>query len=59
VERLLKRSDVLELTSMSTSTLYIYMKLQGFPKPVKIGKRSVRWREREVNDWINSLNKVV
>jgi prophage regulatory protein len=30
------------------------MELHGFPRPVKIGLRSVAWVESEVDDWVKS-----
>jgi prophage regulatory protein len=54
VDRLLRRSDVLAATAISTSSLYFYMKVGDFPRPIKIGKRAVRWREHEVNDWLRT-----
>jgi prophage regulatory protein len=30
------------------------MELHDFPRPVKIGLRSVAWIEDEVDDWIRS-----
>ena len=38
----------------ANSTLYSAMELHGFPRPVKIGLRSVAWIEDEVDDWIRS-----
>jgi prophage regulatory protein len=38
----------------STSTLYSAMDRLGFPKPVKIGTRSVAWIEEEVAAWVEA-----
>jgi prophage regulatory protein len=38
----------------ANSTLYSAMELHGFPRPVKIGLRSVAWVESEVDDWVRS-----
>lgn len=36
---------------------YVYEKIRDgtFPRPVKVGKRAVRWRERDITAWIQSL----
>lgn len=51
-ERFLRRDEVLSRTGMSTSTLYATMKDGGFPKPVKVVRRSC-WIESEVQAWID------
>ena len=47
--RLLRLSTVKQLTGLSRSAIYA---LPNFPKPVKIGARSVAWVEEEVARWI-------
>jgi len=43
---------VSELTGLPRSTLYLYMKNDQFPKPVKLGVRSVGWIKEEVDEWL-------
>lgn len=45
---------MLSMTGLAISTMYSYMARGTFPKPVKIGARSVAWPEEAVVDWINS-----
>jgi len=52
-DRLLRLPEVLRLTGLSRSTLYRKIKAGEFPRPVKLGKRAVGWRESEVIAWIN------
>lgn len=52
--RLLRKSDVLRICALSRSSLYAKIKVGEFPRPVRLGPRSVAWREREVRDWIES-----
>ncbi len=54
MSRLLRLPDVLALTALSRSKLYVYMGDGTFPKPVKIGARANAWPENEIADWINS-----
>ena len=54
VPTLLDRHAVEVMTAMSTSTLYDAMARGAFPRPVRIGKRSVRWKAHEVQAWIES-----
>ena len=43
---------VSEVTGLPRSTLYQYMKNSRFPKPVKLGVRSVGWIKEEVDAWL-------
>lgn len=52
--RLLRRAEVLHLTGLPNSTLYAYMAKGRFPRPVKLGVRSVAWPEEAVLAWIAS-----
>ncbi|MBV6534164.1 helix-turn-helix transcriptional regulator [Ursidibacter maritimus] len=46
--------EVTEITGLSTSTIYKYIKLKKFPEPKRIGSRTVRWRLSDIQDFINS-----
>ncbi|RDD92541.1 AlpA family transcriptional regulator [Acidovorax sp. BoFeN1] len=50
--RVLRFPMVSELTGLPRSTLYLYMKNDQFPKPVKLGVRSVGWIKEEVDEWL-------
>ena len=50
--RLLRRKEVEALTALSRSSLYRKMREGTFPEPIRVGSRAVRWRERELADWL-------
>ncbi|EDW2284004.1 TPA: AlpA family transcriptional regulator [Salmonella enterica] len=50
--RLLRMSEVISLTGLPKSTIYLKIKNKEFPNQVPIGTRSVAWVEEEINDWI-------
>ena len=52
---LLRRKEVLRLTSLSQSSLYRLINESRFPLPVRISPRCVAWRSEEVEDWIDHL----
>lgn len=58
IDRLLRRNEVMRLTGLPKSTLARMVREGTFPAPVRIGKRSVAWRESEVLEWIRSRQKV-
>ncbi|UJS24795.1 helix-turn-helix transcriptional regulator [Thiothrix winogradskyi] len=39
--------------SVSKTSIYEWIKTSGFPAPYKFGSAS-RWKESEVNDWIEA-----
>ena len=52
---LLRRKEVLRLTSLSQSSLYGLIIQSRFPRPVRISPRCVAWRSEEVENWIDRL----
>lgn len=52
--RLLAFSTVLDRTSLSEATARRMMERDEFPKPVRLSRNRIAWREPDVNDWINS-----
>lgn len=53
----MRTKDVCEQFGFSRSLLYVYAKQRGFPSPVKIGVRAVRWRHAEIQQWLESRRK--
>ncbi len=49
-----RRPDVERVTGLSRSTLYTMMAERTFPKPIKLGKRAVGWREADIATWLDS-----
>lgn len=54
IPRLLTYRDVCEITNRSRKTLWARVKAGTFPQPVKQGNRTVGWRPRDIELWINS-----
>jgi len=59
-ERFQRRPMVEEMTGLSRSSIYAKMDARNphydpeFPKPVRLGKRAVAWRESEILVWMHS-----
>ncbi len=62
-QTLIKREQVSAKTGLGCSAIYARMTLNPkrpndfdptFPKPIKIGARSVAWIESEVDEWISA-----
>lgn len=52
--KLIRKRQVLEMTSLSRSTLYELIAANQFPRQVRFGARSVGWRFEAVQKWIES-----
>jgi prophage regulatory protein len=50
--RLIRRTEVETLTGLRRSTIYDHIQGGRFPRPIRLGARSVAWLESEINDWI-------
>jgi prophage regulatory protein len=49
--KIIKRKELLELVSMSKSSLYNHVAENRFPKPIKLAKRSVGWLTSDIQEW--------
>jgi prophage regulatory protein len=54
-ERILRKPQVMELTGLGKTTLYLLVKSGKFPKPVRIGKRAIGWKYTDVKAWLERL----
>lgn len=53
-DKILRRPEVESVIGLGRSTIYAMMAEGEFPKPVKIGKRAVGWRESDLAAWLES-----
>jgi prophage regulatory protein len=53
--RLLRLPEVIARVGLKRSTIYKRMGEGTFPKPKKIGQRSVAWSETDIDLWINEV----
>jgi len=49
---ILRLPEVKNRTGLSRSTIYLRLNNGSFPRPIKLGERSVGWLESDINDWI-------
>lgn len=57
-QRLLRLSELTQITCLSKSSIYNYINAGTFPKQISVGSRSVRWLDLEVQEWIqNRINE--
>lgn len=51
-ERILRLPEVCQRLGVGTTTIWRWAKQGTLIPPVRIGQRSVGWRESDLNDWI-------
>jgi prophage regulatory protein len=56
-DRILRRKEVTERTSLARSTIYDHVERGTFPKPVKLSYSIIGWLESEVDEWIEKLKE--
>jgi prophage regulatory protein len=56
-ERHFRRPDVEKITGLSRAAIYAKMADGSLPRPVRIGKRAVDWRERQITAWMDRLEE--
>ena len=50
--QIIRLKDLIALTGLSISTIYLRMVQGKFPKNINLGSRAVGWISSEVNEWI-------
>ena len=51
-QKILRLSQVKEITGLSRSTIYLRMSEGSFPKKIDLGARAIGWLSSEKNQWI-------
>lgn len=54
LDRFMREKDVIEVTSLSHSTIWRAMKDGRFPRPILISPGRVGWRESAIITWQNN-----
>lgn len=51
LQKWFRLQEVIEMTSLSSPTIYRMMAAGTFPKSVQLGRKAVRWRESDLLNW--------
>jgi prophage regulatory protein len=54
-QRILRRAEVEQTTGLPRAAIYDKIARGKFPRPIKLGKRSVGWLETEIVAWQTAL----
>lgn len=50
--RILRRPEVQARVGLSRASLYRFLRVGGFPLPLRLGPQAVGWLEEEIDAWI-------
>ena len=51
IKKIYRLSEVMDMTGLSRSSIYLRISTNEFPKPVKLGRRAVGWPEESIIAW--------
>lgn len=51
IKKMYRLPEVMDMTGLSRSSIYLRVSTDEFPKPVKIGRRAVGWPEDTIIAW--------
>ena len=54
---ILRLKDVIAMTGLSRSTIYLRMEQDKFPQQINLGSRAVGWISSEIKEWIEERIK--
>lgn len=57
-QKILRLQEVREVTGCSKSFIYRNMCFGNFPSQIKLGARAVGWYRRDIEEWMNSRERV-
>ena len=55
--QILRLKDVIAMTGLSRSTIYLRMEQDKFPQQINLGSRAVGWISSEIKEWIEKRIK--
>ena len=56
-QQFIRLGEVIQITSLSKTSIYRLISEGTFPRQIQIGKRAVVWVRSDINDWINQKLK--
>ena len=57
IPEVIRRSKLEERLGLSRSSIYKMMADGRFPRPIKLGRRSVGWRAVEIERWLDEMQE--
>ena len=58
IKKMYRLPEVMDMTGLSRSSIYLRVSTDEFPKPVKIGRRAIGWPEERIIAWQAKMMEV-
>ena len=55
IKKIYRLPEVMTITGLSRSSIYLRMSTNEFPQPIKIGRRTVGWTEDSIIAWQSTI----
>ena len=55
IKKIYRLPEVMNMTGLSRSSIFLRVSTNEFPKPIKIGRRAVGWPEAAIIAWQESV----
>jgi len=55
IKKIYRLPDMMNMTGLSRSSIYLRVSTKKFPKPVKIGRRAIGWPEESIIAWQSKM----
>jgi prophage regulatory protein len=55
IKKIYRLPEVMDMTGLSRSSIYLRVSTDEFPKPVKIGRRAIGWPEESIIAWQSKM----
>lgn len=52
--KIMRLPDVIEVTGLSRSTIYLRMSKDSFPHSISLGERAVGWLHTDIEKWLDA-----
>ncbi|KQB09808.1 helix-turn-helix transcriptional regulator [Vibrio metoecus] len=52
--KIIRLPDVIKVTGLSRSTIYLRMSKGNFPQSISLGERAVGWLEADIEQWLDA-----
>ena len=55
----LRIKEVMKMTGIARSTIWLWVSEGKFPKPIKLSPRITVWEEKEINHWMSNKINII
>ena len=58
LQKIYRLSEIINITGLGRSSIYLAVSKGEFPKPIRLGKRAIGRSEDSIKKWLNELSEV-